>query len=651
MGSWKSLLAGLTARVLAVSAVVVAGVHVASAQVLTADYQFQNTANSSVGTAPPLTHLGPNTFGPDTVDSVSRTVLRFSQNDGLTLIPTPAVMQNDRYTVVVLFKLQQVNGRRRLLDFQNGTSDTGAYVENGHLSQGDGSDTIAPNAYVQVVYTRDGTVPSQRGYVDGQMVLDGTVQGLDDYRIVGQALRFFRDDFIVANQASAGSVARIRIFDGALSPGQVAALDRLPPSGGGSPPALKVPRQIFALVGSPASFDVPASDPDGDPVSISLMSPPLPGATFLDNGDGTGTYAITADAELAGTSHTLAFRVDDGVDGASTAAVALDIGFPTGENPPRVAAAAGVVAPADANGARAKGRGAPAALTETFVEIADPDGDLAAVRAEATDDLSVSIAPTQSPTHYLLAIRPAPVHRGQMVPVSIAATDLSGRVTTSVVQIFVPPADGVEVTRYEIRWEAPPSGDPFEAPSGVEMFEAGASTPPITGDGGGLLGYAIYASLDPDFVPATANLIALAPPAARNGTVTLVRQAGSVQPWYVKVTARRQLGEGRVSERASSDVPRIPEGVAFKKGKLIIPESGSNLRAGALLEIRTAIDGAGERFPLSPNGKGTKWVVKKSARSTPGGAKLSAVVRVGRAVFLVAINPDGKGSAVYPFTP
>jgi subtilisin-like proprotein convertase family protein len=203
----------------------------ASAQTLTADYQFQNTRSSSVAGAPALTDLGANAFATETVNGVPRTVLVFAQNNGLSLSPTTGVMPNDRYTIVMLFRFQTVSGFRRLIDFRNAASDEGAYVENGHLKHGDRSDTIRANTYVQIVYTRNGTIASQRGYVDGRQVLVGAPGGYD-LALVGSTLRFFRDDNEFPNEASAGAVARIRIYDGELSASQVAALDTVPGAGG-----------------------------------------------------------------------------------------------------------------------------------------------------------------------------------------------------------------------------------------------------------------------------------------------------------------------------------------------------------------------------------------------------------------------------------
>lgn len=202
---------------------------------LTADYQFQNTLNSSVAGAPALTNLGNNTFATAMVDGASRPVLKFAENDGLSLAPTTGVIPGSEYSIVVLFSFNSVSGYRRIVDFRSGASENGLYVHNGNLNLYPATDSsstpIAANAFVQVVLTRDAN-RSVVGYVNGvqQFAFTDTAgYAMIDNR---NTLRFFRDD---GGEASAGSVARIRIYNGVLSPVEVARLDRLP--SGGPPPS------------------------------------------------------------------------------------------------------------------------------------------------------------------------------------------------------------------------------------------------------------------------------------------------------------------------------------------------------------------------------------------------------------------------------
>jgi hypothetical protein len=197
---------------------------------LQADYQFQNTLGSSVGSAAALTDLGTNSFTSAVVDGTSTTVLSFNQGNGLSFTPTTGVVPNDNYTIVVLFSFQQVSSWRRLMDLKNATSDTGLYVQSGHLNfypnAAGNPVSIAANTWVQVVLTRD-TTGTVTGYVDGVQQFQFSDPG--NYAVINgsNTLRFFKDDSS-SSEASAGSVARIRLYNGAMTASQVAALSRLP---------------------------------------------------------------------------------------------------------------------------------------------------------------------------------------------------------------------------------------------------------------------------------------------------------------------------------------------------------------------------------------------------------------------------------------
>lgn len=194
-----------------------------------ADYQLQNTLSSSVGTPPALTNLGSNTFGTVTVDGASRTVLSFGAGDGVVLTPTTSVIANQVYTAVVLFSFSDISGYRRILDFKNNAEDSGLYNRDGLLvffSGITGPTAVIPaNTFVQVVLTRD-AAKNVVGYVNGvqqfSFVDSGDAAVIDS----NNKLIFFRDN--PNNEVSAGAVARIRLYDCALTPSEVAGLDRVP---------------------------------------------------------------------------------------------------------------------------------------------------------------------------------------------------------------------------------------------------------------------------------------------------------------------------------------------------------------------------------------------------------------------------------------
>jgi len=192
-----------------------------------ADYEFADTLASSVG-GPSLTNLGAVGFTTALVDGRERRVLRFGANNGVALNDAPGLVSANHYTVVMLFAFDDVSSWRRILDWRNGASDFGLYDLNGLLyfyprAAGAGA-ALTPSNYVQVAFTRhfDNTAA---GYADGAAQF--TFSDGADAQITGP-LRFFRDD---ASEASAGAVARIRIYDGVLTAAEIASLDRLPPEG------------------------------------------------------------------------------------------------------------------------------------------------------------------------------------------------------------------------------------------------------------------------------------------------------------------------------------------------------------------------------------------------------------------------------------
>ena len=192
-----------------------------------ADYRFQLNLASSVGTPPDLQNIGAgNTYVSEPVDTCSQLVLQFPLHNGVRLQPTASVIPTNIYTIVMLFRLDQTNSYRRLVDFKAGTSDFGLYVLNGALNfypvVTAPASTIAAGTYVQVVLTRDGT--NVIGYVNG--VQQFTFADSSSYGVISGAndLRFFKDD--TTSDDCSGAVSRIRLYANAMTPGQVSLLDR-----------------------------------------------------------------------------------------------------------------------------------------------------------------------------------------------------------------------------------------------------------------------------------------------------------------------------------------------------------------------------------------------------------------------------------------
>lgn len=204
-----------------------------------ADYRFQNTLASSIGTPPNLQDVSAgNSFQTETVDGFARVIYRFLQGNGLFLEPATNTIPSNVWSMVLLFRFDNVDGYRRIVDTMNPASENGLYFYDGNLYfypwAYAAESAIEANTYVQVVLTRDET-NLVSAYLDGNPLF-AFVDNSGDALISGDPsrLRFFIDN---NGEESGGAVARIRLFDHALTPEQVPLLDRLPGGGivGGAP--------------------------------------------------------------------------------------------------------------------------------------------------------------------------------------------------------------------------------------------------------------------------------------------------------------------------------------------------------------------------------------------------------------------------------
>ena len=214
------------------------GAHAASAATLKADYLFAGNRDSSCCGAPALADLGPNSFVEEIVDGSRQTVLAFPLSSGVSI---PAgIIPTDSYSIAALFRLEQVSGFRRLVDFSTSSTDRGLYNLNGQLNfypivtGSTFPPPIEANSYAHVVLTRDGATGEVVGYLDGHPEITFGDSTGDAVLQPGSDLRFFKDDAVIGGEESAGAVARIRLYEGPLTPAEVAAisgrtLEDLPP--------------------------------------------------------------------------------------------------------------------------------------------------------------------------------------------------------------------------------------------------------------------------------------------------------------------------------------------------------------------------------------------------------------------------------------
>jgi hypothetical protein len=244
--------AGGIVGVLVAVAIVLGGGESADAATLKANYQLQGSLASAVGGAPDLVDLGTgNRFRFESVDGVRRQVLRFPEGNGLAL-STSGLVDSRSYSVVLLFRLDDLGGYRRILDFSDSTEDDGFYDYFGHAvifnRSGDGTRGIVfDESYAQVVLTSAPAAnDSQRvvAYVNGAKVVAATTsKGFDLGR---GALRLFQDNTSgsAGGEESAGALACLLVYDGVLNGDEVGQLATEPAL---CPAPRPIPRRAKAI--------------------------------------------------------------------------------------------------------------------------------------------------------------------------------------------------------------------------------------------------------------------------------------------------------------------------------------------------------------------------------------------------------------------
>ncbi|MBD3241384.1 MAG: hypothetical protein GF331_12415, partial [Chitinivibrionales bacterium] len=125
----------------------------------------------------------------------------------------------------------------------------------------------------------------------------------------------------------------------------------------GNPPELTPLADTSVAEGDSLSLAINASDADSDPVALAMMAS-LPGATFLDHGDGTGSFGWRPEYEHAG-QYTVRFTASDSLF-ADTITVTITV--PDVNRPPAIACTTAVTID-------------EAEVLAIAVTGADPDGD------------------------------------------------------------------------------------------------------------------------------------------------------------------------------------------------------------------------------------------------------------------------------------
>jgi hypothetical protein len=196
----------------------------------THDYQLNSSLTDALG-GPSLVALG---------GTLTASGYQFGSNQGLNL--SSALVDPADYSIELVFSWTSLSGGwQKIIDFHNLVSDVGLYTLGNGLQFMNGA--FAPNLFTagvarHLVLTRDDATNVVRAYIDGverwnfvDNAGDAVFDGPNDI------IRFFQDDTASGQtEAQSGFADRIRIFDGALSATDVAALFNPPP-----PPPPDVP--------------------------------------------------------------------------------------------------------------------------------------------------------------------------------------------------------------------------------------------------------------------------------------------------------------------------------------------------------------------------------------------------------------------------
>jgi hypothetical protein len=170
----------------------------------------------------------------------------FATNQGLTL--TSPLLTPSSYSLEFSFRLNETSGYRKIADFQGLVADAGLYQLSGNLAFfpaiTSGVTDFASGSVVHVVLTRDASTQVVTGYVNGQQRFSFVDTGqLAVATGPNNRLTFFVDDRVTgSNEASGGTLNYLRVFNGALTAGEVGTL-----AAAGPPLAIPEPTTVALL--------------------------------------------------------------------------------------------------------------------------------------------------------------------------------------------------------------------------------------------------------------------------------------------------------------------------------------------------------------------------------------------------------------------
>ena len=212
--------------------ILVGGVEDAGAATLRAEYRFHGDLASEVAGAPDLVDIGSgNRFAFERLNGLGpRQVLRFPEGNGLSLA-TNGLVNPTNNSVVVVFRLANTHGYRRILDFAGGVSDHGLYNLDGRVAiygaDSRSKDAVLNNSFAEIALTNaaGGSGSEQvTAYLNGTEVAAG--EASSGFDLSSGQLRLFRDNSTGAypGEESSGAVSCVLVYDGTLSANEVSRI-------------------------------------------------------------------------------------------------------------------------------------------------------------------------------------------------------------------------------------------------------------------------------------------------------------------------------------------------------------------------------------------------------------------------------------------
>lgn len=174
------------------------------------------------GLGPDLTVLGTDgIYEEDTlgeIGSAKKNVYRFEKNSGFQFNnATAGDFLGENYTIEIYFVFDELDSWKRVVDWKNRKTDYGAYVYYGELNfyphvYSDEAPVVA-GEYTYYVITRDAESNQLTIYTDARVEIELTDAPGDALLDSENILNFFHDDLVVANEASSGAVAILKLYN------------------------------------------------------------------------------------------------------------------------------------------------------------------------------------------------------------------------------------------------------------------------------------------------------------------------------------------------------------------------------------------------------------------------------------------------------